>query len=322
MRTQQAVTWVLLGIPVATLLGAYGWLALDHGTPALLGTVVHESGRRTLADTVLYWRHLLRELPLAGAYVVSSLAAVVAYGPCRTSAPSSRGRAAALGGAVLVVAVAWAAATRSLGADVVWLELRQSYLDDGGASQPGAHWRFHLLATFAYAAAAVVLAAVLRRVVDGAWCAPTRTARTRAISLLAIAVLLPTGLWGLTADPFVDPRYLGHQAREVATHLVVTLPLSFAVLAIVGGWRAAPATTERRSRPPRDVAIAAVAVAIAVAYLGLGSFLTHATQAARPGARMSSLIGAHYYEHGLDYLLVVLLAVAFAPASREDRRAS
>ena len=317
-----AASWALVAVPTATLLGAYLWLAADHGTPALGAVVVHEGGRHTLSETIFYWRHLLRELPLVGVYAVASLAAVGAYGPVRTGAPSRGWRAAALGGAALLVAVAWAATIRSLGPDVAWHELRQSYLDEGGGLRPGAHWRFHLLATVAYVAAAVVLAAVLRRAFDGGWRAPTRAARVRTAGALALAVLLPTGLWGLTADPFVDARYLGHQAREAATHLVVTLPLSFAVLSAVGGWRAAPATAERRARPPSDVAIAGGVTAVALAHLGLGSVVTGAAQAARPGVPLSSLVGAHYWEHSLDYVLVMLLATAFAPAACPGGRAS
>jgi hypothetical protein len=119
------------------LLGAFLWLTADHGSPAVFTTVVHENGQRTLAETVLYWRHFLRELPVAGAYAVSSLAAIMAYGPRRTTTPPSGWRVAALGGAVLVVAVAWAATTRSLGADVAWLELRQSYPTMTARSSPG-----------------------------------------------------------------------------------------------------------------------------------------------------------------------------------------
>jgi hypothetical protein len=308
-----AAMGLLAGIPAATLLGAYGWLALDHGTPAVFAVVVHENGRLTLAETIFYWRHALREVPLAGAYAVASLAAVAAYGPHRTRAPSLRWRATALGGAVLVVVVAWTATARTLGTGVAWQELHQTHLDDGAALQAGVHWRFHLLATVAYAAAAVVLAAGLCRGFDGGWRAPSRATRACATGALALVVLVPTGIWGLTAEPFADPRYLGHQAREVGTHLLVTLPLSFAALAAVGGWRAGPGAAGVQPRPVRDVTVAAVAAAVAVAYLGLGSVLADAARAARPGARLSSLVGAHYYEHALDYVLVTLLAIAFAP---------
>ena len=95
-----------------------------------------------------------------------------------------------------------------------------SLLDDG----------YHLLSTLAYLAAAVVLAALLQRLVDGRFRVPRAVARARWLGGVVTALAVLTALCGLTTDPFLAARHLGHQAREASTHLAVTLPLSFTVL--------------------------------------------------------------------------------------------
>ena len=67
-------------------------------------------------------------------------------------------------------------------------------------------------------------------------------------------------------------------------------------------------------RPARDVVIAAAAGTAMPSYLALGTVVTGAVQVARAGTTLSSVVGAHCYEHSLDYVLVLLLTMAFAPA--------
>ncbi len=313
MVTDRTLLVWLAGVPAGALIASYLWLALDHGTPWLLGTAVHEGGRYTLAQTILYWRHFLRELPVVALYAATSVAAATVYGPRCTSAPSRVVRLLALGAAVVLVTGAWAAAAREWGADVAWREVLQSFLRDDDAPVAGIHWGYHLLSSLAYVAAAVVLAVLLQRLLDGRRRAPRRVARMVWLGGVGVAVAVLTNLCGgLTAATFLDPRYLGHQAREATTHLVVTLPLAFAVLLAVGRW----APTRSPSHPASaDLIIALGGGTLLLAYLGIGAIVAGAARAARPGARLSALVAAHDYEHVLDYVLVALLVVGLAPAA-------
>jgi hypothetical protein len=303
---------VLAGVPAATLLGAYMWMAHDHGTPWLLGVVVHENGRYTLAETMLYGRHFLRELPISGLYAAVSVGSFASYGPSGERMPSRLLRGAALGAAALLVAGACLATARVSGGDVALRELLQAYVRDDEPPVPGAHWRYHLLSTPAYAAAAVLLASLLQRALEGRFRAPRPLPRARWLGGIAVTVAVLTVLCGPTAAPFLDPRHLGHQAREVGTHLLVTLPLSFAVLLALQD----PAPSVAGGERPRDALIAAGGGALVLGYLALGALLRGAGGTVRPGVALSSLVGAHFYEHGLDYVLVVLLVVGLGPAGR------
>ncbi|HXJ35104.1 MAG TPA: hypothetical protein VMS22_13820 [Candidatus Eisenbacteria bacterium] len=311
MVTDRVLLSWLAGVPAGALIGSYLWLALDHGTPWLLGTVVHEGGRYTLAQTILYWRHFLRELPVVALYAAASVAAATVYGPRCTSAPSRAVRILALAAAVALVAGAWMAAAREWGADVARREVLQSYLRDDDAPVAGIHWGYHLLSTLAYVAAAVVLGVLVQRLLDGRARTPRRAARMVWLGGVGVATVVLTILCGgLPLDTLADPRHLGHQAREAATHLVVTLPLAFAVLLAVGRWQ--PDRSPSRASSA-DLAIALASGALLLAYLAIGAIVTGAARAARPDARLSALIAAHDFEHTLDYLLVALLVVGLAP---------
>jgi len=99
------------GIPVLILAASFFWLALDHGTARLWGVLVHESGRYTLGETILYFSHFLREVPTAIAYVLFLLGSsgAVGQGTSRqgglagTLAEPVVGRAALVAAGALVV---------------------------------------------------------------------------------------------------------------------------------------------------------------------------------------------------------------------------
>lgn len=336
MRDRQRLVLALLAVPAAVLAASYAWLAADHGRLWLFPALVHESGRYSFAETLLYFRHFVRELPVTLVYAAASVGAYRAYGP---SAAAGRpapwlARGAAGLGASLVAVAAWATAHR-WGARVTLDELLQGYTRDT-LYAPGSHWRFHLASTVAYLAFAVALASGLGRALEGSWPRPRPEARLRWLGGTAAAVGALTLVFRPSAEPFVDPRFLGHQAREAVTHLLVTLPLSFAVL--LGGAPGPPRTDPRSAaadggRPsaradgnpgtpslPREVA-SALAVGLAcVAFLATATIATGAVARARPAARLSSLAAGHVFEHGLDYLLVASLCAALARPPGRPRR--
>ena len=54
----------LLLVPLLTLVGSYLALALDEGALWLWDRLIHESGVRSFRDTVFYFDHALREIPV------------------------------------------------------------------------------------------------------------------------------------------------------------------------------------------------------------------------------------------------------------------
>ena len=219
-------TWTLAG---AVLLIAYGAVAVYTHNPWPWHEVVHESGDRTLLGTVLYFEHAARELPLdllLGAAVGGSV--LFAF-PRREGPPAatSLGRRRILAtGVVLVVGVIvggtlWAGGTAMLSANLSQLHTRP-----GAPLVWGAHWRFHLLSRTTLMLSSLGFAGIVVLVSRGRSGAGDRRGLLIVGSVVALFGAL-TIVFGPNSDPFLDPVYLGHQVREVATHVLVAVPTAW-----------------------------------------------------------------------------------------------
>lgn len=319
------VITILFGIPSLLVLGTYLWLALDHGTLWLFPAVVHESGDYTLLQTILYFRHVIRELPITLLYAISSVAAFKIYGPTGHSPiPQSKRCLIPAVLTLVVVLVSWFMTINTWGVEVALQEVFQGYTRDD-TFLSGSHWPFHLLSTIGYFLAAIIVATLLHYGIHGTPPPRCPTVRSQWIGGTIVAMFVMTLLLGLTTAPFLDPRYIGHQARELLTHLSITLPLSFGVLLREthttsglmikqihrGGWIGQRPI--KKVVPSRRISYDLIAAA-AVLFLGLlflvgGTLLTGAVDHARPGTPLSSLVAAHLFEHTVDYLLVVCLVL-------------
>jgi hypothetical protein len=286
----------LIACPVVVLTGAYAWLAAAHGTPWLWSEIVHENGRRSLGETILYASHFLREIPTLLAMVLFTLAAV-GRPPAHVIPREWRAALLAAGG---LAAIAFVVAAFELGAGTAFWHLLQDYTRDDVASF-GSHWRYHFLSTLWFGAMVRVVAPVAA-VYFGApphW--QRGSVRLGRVAWLYFGVL--TVVFGLSPDIATDPLHVGHQAREIATHALVTLPLVLAVLAWIDGRRdpvpAGPAPTLNWL----DLAGAAGIPA----YLGMVAMATNVTEAGQAGGDLAALVAAHFFEHSLDYAFVGLL---------------
>jgi hypothetical protein len=190
-------------------------------------------------------------------------------------------------------------------------ELGQRWTRDDEPPRPGAHWAYHLLSTLTVAGAAIALAGVVQRALDGEFREPDGRARAVWLGSAGLAGAVATGVWGGLAEALTDPRTLGHQAREAATHVSVTLPLTLAVLLALQREGADPEA--RRPRPAPDLLAALGGAGAAATWLGAGTLLAGGLAEARAAAGASALVAAHLFEHTVDGLIVLLLAGALAP---------
>jgi hypothetical protein len=294
---------VCFGVPAAVLAGSFVWLALDHGTPRLWGVVVHESGRYTLRGTVFYHAHFLREVPTAIAYALFLLgvsgSSVLRFGNSRANA-RVLGRVSLIGAAALV---AWAlvATSRADGWGSALQDLLQHRTRDDLVGY-GTHWRYHWLATLWFGATVGLAPALGERLLG---VSALRT-HPRWGRVAWGYFLLLTVVFGLSSDVFLDPRYVGHQAREILTHGPVTALLGIGVLhALHGGGGESGAG---RPHAPRTLRWIAGALFLLVpAYLATVGLAGDVMAEGQTGQGLAAMVGAHYFEHTLDYVLVILL---------------
>jgi hypothetical protein len=121
--------------------------------------------------------------------------------------------------------------------------------------------------------------------------------------LAAFAVL--TIIFKPNSDPFLNTIFLGHQVREVFTHVLVTLPLGWAVcLGISGTGRNAGPVAATHVR----LAIQAGLVGCALwVYLFLSSLYSDSIVQGQTD-NLILLVSPHFFEHAFSYLLVPMVA--------------
>ena len=147
--------------------------------------------------------------------------------------------------------------------------------------------------------------------------------RGRRNGLLAVAVSLAVFLLGTVLftsgrqdllQPFINPVYLGHQAREIFTHVLMTLPVSWGVCLLLAG-RAADRPRAPRTLWPTKVApfhiwtIGAGFVGAGIAlYTVIGAMLNDAGSLGQT-SDILMLIFPHFFEHSFTYLVVPAVAL-------------
>lgn len=191
------------------MLGSFAvtWAAL--GTDALYDGVAHESEPRSLLEVVLFPGHALRELPHVFLLALCWVAGAHGRSALRPSLLDLK-RVFAIFAAWCALLFVWA--TLEDGSISAWQQLAQSVAAPGlhGA---GAHFRYHLWSDVALA--------LLFFGVGRALATPS----TGHDWLLVWAILLFAAMllaWGVH-DTW-SPRSIGHQAREVFTYTLLSLP--------------------------------------------------------------------------------------------------
>jgi hypothetical protein len=207
--------------------------------------------------------------------------------------------------AVLVIAAILAGAAIVGGIPAVVNNLAQMHTRPGALLVFGSHWRYHFLERLAMIFFAFACAGFCRRLTGFG---PERGSLSLYGASLAIFALLAL-IFGLDYEPFQAPAYLGHQSRELVTHLTASLPLATgACLYAAGLVSPAPARSHGPGETRSAYAAAACGSLLGV-YLVIGSLLTGARSQAQTESFVP-LVFVHYFEHSFTYLLTPLVAVS------------
>jgi len=296
-------TWA---IACTVLVVAYVAIAVHTNNPWPWHEIVHESGDRTLTGTILYFEHAARELPLDVLLGIACGGSVLFAFPARRSSPavSRRLRLGILAAGTLVAIGLIIAGTLNVGGvQALSDNLLQLHTRPGAPLDWGAHWRYHLLSRAFLLLFTLGLAGMVVLIIDKAR-GGGRTGLLIFATALGLYVLL-TLVFTPNRDPFVNPVYLGHQVREVLTHVLVTIPLAWGACLILAGVRSEPSYHGN----------AAVRWPVVAGFgsLVLGTFLLVAglmSSAASHGQTQSVilLVFPHFFEHSFTYVVVPLIA--------------
>ena len=219
----------------------------------------------------------------------------------RAASGSGAHLAAGVGAVLLATGALWLAAQQH-GWDTAWLDLAQYHTRDGLAAY-GSHWHYHGLSTVWFGAAVGLAPAVLSRWAGAPVLLPNR--RWQRIAWGYVFVL--TIFFGVSADMFTDVRYAGHQAREILTHGLVTLPLGLAALAAARLRARDSVPTAEPGRASWAWALLVVGLPALLAVVALSGDVMAAGQSDQG---LAAMVAAHNFEHTLDFLFIALLLLA------------
>jgi len=296
--------WLLVALACLVLVAAYGAMSWEHGTTLLWKVPVHEDGHRTLAQTLFYFEHATRELPvdlLLG--VIVGAGAAGALPPPRATTGRFRPLLSALLLALLLLIAVPTALQLGLGG------LRDNLLQyptrEGAPLVWGAHWRYHLLERGSWILLVLGFWGIVRAFRPKSSRGRGKTVWIGIGAFLALTALFTPNYQAL-ALPFTDARYLGHQIREIFTHGLVTIPLCIGMLLLYPREEG-----DFSTRPGRGLAGSILLICLAaalIAYVFLAALGADAASAGQSDS-LITLLAPHFFEHGFTYLVTPVTAL-------------
>ena len=303
LNFHRVLTVAAWGLPGFVLLVAYGAIAAYTGNWWPWFETVHESGDRTLIGTVFYFQHAARELPL------DVLLGIAIGGSALWAFPGSgavnrRRQGVFAVGIVFVISIIVVGTLRSGGPVLLWDNLLQMHTRPGEALQFGSHWRYHFLSRLMLIMVSFGLAGLVVLGLQGRQGTGGKTGQMVFIGTLVVFFILSL-VFNPDFDPFLNAAFLGHQVREVFTHMLVTVPLGWWVC--LGLSRGNRRESEKGTVPVGWPLAAGAGGFLAGLYLLIGALCTSAASMGQTDS-MVLLIGPHFFEHFFSYLVVPLVA--------------
>ena len=299
------------------LILSYAVICLHTGSWWPWTHVVHEDGIRTLLATVLYFEHGARELPLdlvLGLAIGGGL--LFAFPPGNVHGSRITRRSEGIPGTALVAGISVAIIVLGATLDVGLTGLRENLLQYHtrplAPLEWGSHWRYHLLSRLALVLVAIGIAGFLRFFMSGEADRPARQGlRIFGFALAAYGILTALFWNGFSTFllPFLDPVYLGHQAREFFTHILATLPIAWGICTAVVSPMVALS-------PNRDARLFAWPVTVTAGLLGIilglyvcvGALLKDSASQGQTD-NLAMLLFPHFFEHVQTYFVVTAVAL-------------
>lgn len=318
------VAWLLF-VPVATYFFSYLYLAFYHQRLWLLNTVIHEGGIYTLLQTIFYASHFLGHVPSLTVIAILFAGSLLCLQP---ALPQPRIQTRVLVSAIaILLALSAVISWRYFGAEDTIAYVTQ-HRQGVGNDVLGGSWNLHLPSTITLIVGLPLYIVLLFRMMDLP--AAPSFSRKGYVGLAGILILLFTALSnrGSLAPLgwiWLDPRYLAHSVRELATFSLIffPLPLYFA-LECANLASSCDKPIWNRSAKIIIASIAVVCV-VMVAYQtavplqsGIGSLAQRPAFTKGPSLGLPYLLAAHFFEHVLDSIYFTLLTLLLLKWNRSE----
>ena len=266
---------------------SYVYLAVHHRKVNLINIQVHETGRYTLLQTLCYFSHFLRELPIDTLYTLCIFWTFSVVDPEVLGSWVKPHSYSLLTVFVFFLLIVFSGSVIQVGLKNSLLDLLQARETDEEVAF-GAHWQMHGLSTLSVMLIFVFPATFFELDSVG-------FISSVFVSFILLSLLYKTGI-----RSFTDERWILHGSREILTFcLLIGIPWLFPLI----------------SRIIAEGRLTTVTAVVALVLVLLGAYYTRITlradvrkaSRALPGLSTWYLIFSHFFEHALDFFYVALL---------------
>lgn len=305
----------LLFLPVAIYLLSYLYLAFYHGKINLISTVIHEGGIYTFLQTALYASHFLGHIPVhtvLGFYFIGVYLCM--SDPLFEDQTNKKGVVLLLG-MILFLAASWFLSLKLFGAADTYsyiFQQKQSVvrMEEGGSWNlhlPSTMMQFLLIPVFIYAVKIFFRSKI-------SWSRKGFTFIGSAFALcLFMTWLVNDNFFSAISYVWINPRYLAHSVRELATFPLIYYPIPLYFL-LKNSERSEKKWEFRQVS--KWMMVLAVIFLVLFAYqviiplqVGIGELAQKPSFADGGELSIAYLLSSHYFEHFLDSIYFSLFSL-------------
>lgn len=317
----------LLAFPVTYFVISYTYLAWWHKEVFLWDTVIHENGRLTLAGSLFYFDHFVACVPMITVFALCTAGGVALSGQIAPGANGSRARFSAvvlLSGAGLLVLGAFIASVYMVGWERT-IDYALQRIERDGVTSKGGNWNQLQLSNIPIALGIIGLGSTFVMFKMGY--NEKRDARLNAAGRICISVAAAL-MVGISAcnfngwEYFLNPRWMAHSIRELATHPVTGVPIALTSILLVERYISG---LEIWVIKPRRLSLILIGIAIVIVaaqllFLKNVDVLAIAQKPAFAADTLSIpyLLCSHVFEHFLDFVLIAILTGGIYAALRHE----
>ena len=304
---------VIVSVPAIYLIASYSYLAWWHKEIFLLNSLIHENGRLTLLGSLFYFDHFVALVPMITMFSLCAAGGICLAGRAPSDTDPSRTASVAimlLMGAALLVLLAFVMSIWTVG----WqrtLDYALQRIERDGIISKGGNWNQLQLSNIPIAFGTIGLSAAFTMSVGEFQRERSITLIAGGVSCIFFAVALCIGITALNWNgwtSFLNPRWLGHSIREIATYPFTGIPIALISVLLVENYLSGLKTWVLDFRL-LSVILICMGFTLAVGELILLKNEDVLAYAQRPsfapnGLSIPYLLSSHVFEHFLDFVLI------------------
>jgi hypothetical protein len=307
----------LLALPITYFMISYGYLAWWHHKIFLWNVMIHENGRLTLLGSLFYFDHFVACVPATTVFALCAAGGVALAGQAPSGINLHRTAFVAiflLVSAALLVLVTFVASTYTVG----WqrtMDYAFQWIERDGIMSKGGNWNQLQLSNLPIILGTIGLSRALVMFDKESGSNGSSALVALALACIGVAAALCVGIsafnWGGWKS-FLNPRWLAHSVREIATYPLTGIPVALSSILLVEYYLSGLHTW---TVEPRSLSLILIGtgIGIAIGEVILLKDIDVLAIAQKPsfavnGLSISYLLCSHVFEHFLDFILISPLA--------------